>query len=62
MFTKIKGMEKNFIKIKCPDCGTETVTYSRGSTEVKCPVCNAVLAKPTGGKYEISGQITGEFK
>jgi len=60
--TMIKGMDKSFIKIKCPDCGTETLTYARGSTEVKCQVCNTVLAKPTGGKYEVNGQIVGEFK
>lgn len=62
MPTKIKGMDKSFIKIKCPDCGTETLTYARGSIEVKCPVCNTVLAKPTGGKFEINGQISGEFR
>lgn len=62
MSSRIKGMDKSFIKIKCPDCGTETTTYARGSTEVKCSVCNTVIAKPTGGKFEINGQISGEFQ
>lgn len=62
MFTKVKGMNKSFIRIKCPDCGTETVTYARGSTEVKCSVCNTLLAKPTGGKSVINGEIIGEFE
>ncbi len=62
MGEKIKGMNKSFIKIKCPDCGTETITYSRGSIEVKCPVCNTVLARPTGGKYSVNGQVIGEFQ
>ncbi|MEM0129915.1 MAG: 30S ribosomal protein S27e [Thermoplasmatales archaeon] len=62
MPTKLKGIEKSFVKIKCPDCGSETITYSRGSTEVKCLVCGTVLAKPTGGKYLVNGEIVGEFK
>lgn len=62
MYSKIKGMDKSFIKVKCPDCGSETVTYSRASTEVKCSVCNAIIGKPTGGKLLINGIITGEFK
>lgn len=62
MYSKVKGIDKSFIKIKCPDCGSETVTYVRASMEVKCPVCNTVIVKPTGGKVLVSGEVTGEFK
>ncbi|MCL4411825.1 MAG: 30S ribosomal protein S27e [Candidatus Thermoplasmatota archaeon] len=62
MFKEIKGLEKSFIKIKCPDCGSETVTFARASSEVKCQVCNTTIAKPTGGKVVVSGEITGEYK
>lgn len=62
MFKEIKGLEKSFVKIKCPDCGSETVTYIRASTEVKCQICNATIAKPTGGKIVVNGEITGEYK
>jgi small subunit ribosomal protein S27e len=61
-FKKFKNKEKKFIKIKCPDCGNEQITYSRGSIEVKCNICGGVLAKPTGGKFEIKGEIVGEFE
>ncbi|MGC8610690.1 MAG: 30S ribosomal protein S27e [Thermoplasmata archaeon] len=61
-FKPIKGNEKKFIKIKCPDCGNEEITYVRGSTEVKCSVCGSTLAIPTGGKYLIRGEITGTFE
>jgi small subunit ribosomal protein S27e len=62
MFVKLSGADKSFVKIKCPDCGSETITYSRGSTEVKCSVCNTVIAKPSGGKILINGTVTGEYK
>ncbi len=61
-FKELKGLEKSFVKIKCPDCGSETITYIRASTEVKCQVCNTTIAKPTGGKIVVNGEITGEFK
>ncbi len=61
-FTKLKNSNKKFVKIKCPECGGETITYSRGSSEVKCIICNAVIARPTGGLIEYRGEITGEFQ
>ncbi len=59
-FVKLKKADKKFVKIKCPECGGETLTYSRASTEVKCIICNAIIAKPTGGLIEFRGEITGE--
>ena len=46
-----------FLKIKCPDCESEQVVYTRGSISVKCNKCGYLLAEPTGGKMEIHGEI-----
>jgi len=46
-----------FVRVKCPDCGNEQVTFSHASMEVKCSACGRVLVKPTGGKAEILGEI-----
>ncbi len=61
-FEKPKKIDKKFVKIKCPDCGNEEITYIRGSTEIHCSVCGATLAVPTGGKLLIRGEITGTFE
>jgi small subunit ribosomal protein S27e len=45
--------ESKFIKIQCPDCGSEQIIFDRASTVVKCNVCGKVLIKPTGGKAAI---------
>lgn len=46
-----------FIKVRCPDCGNEQIVFSHSTLEVKCSSCGRVLAKPTGGKAEILGEI-----
>ncbi|MHA1608362.1 MAG: 30S ribosomal protein S27e [Candidatus Freyarchaeota archaeon] len=42
-----------FLKVQCPDCGTETIIFDRASTVVKCHVCGAMLAEPGGGKARL---------
>jgi small subunit ribosomal protein S27e len=42
-----------FIKIECPDCGNEQVTFSHASIVVKCNICGRELVRPTGGKAKI---------
>jgi len=46
-----------YLRVKCPDCGNVAMIYSHSKTVVKCKVCGAVLAKPTGGKARILGQV-----
>jgi small subunit ribosomal protein S27e len=41
-------MPNTFLKVKC-ECRNEQIIFSRASTTVKCTVCGAVLAEPTGG-------------
>ncbi len=46
-----------FLRVRCPDCGNEQVIFSHAASIVKCNICNAVLAEPTGGKARIKGEI-----
>jgi len=48
-----------FLKVKCPDCGNEQPIYNKSQSQVTCLVCGTILAKPTGGKAEIKGQVLG---
>ncbi len=59
---KIASSDKVFVKVKCPDCGNEQITYIRASIVVKCNVCGATLATPTGGKAELRGEIVEVYK
>ena len=52
-----KNIDKAFVKVKCPDCGNEQIVFLRASTVVKCQVCGATIATPTGGKADIRGEI-----
>lgn len=55
-------MARNFVRVKCDECGNEQITFSRASTEVNCLVCSEVLARPTGGKAEFPGKIVQELE
>ena len=46
-----------FVKIRCPDCGNEQVTFSHAAMVVRCLVCGRVLAQPTGGKARLAGHV-----
>ena len=48
-----------FLRVKCEDCGNEQVVFDRPSSVVLCQVCGATLAKPTGGKAVIRGEVLG---
>ncbi|MCL4315256.1 MAG: 30S ribosomal protein S27e [Candidatus Thermoplasmatota archaeon] len=60
-FIKVRKIKGKFIKIKCPDCNSEQVTFVKASSHVNCSVCGAKLAEPTGGNVAISGEIVGEI-
>ncbi|MFP4038222.1 MAG: 30S ribosomal protein S27e [Candidatus Nanohaloarchaea archaeon] len=55
-------MAEDFVKVECGECGNKQNIYSRASTEVECLVCRETIARPTGGKAEINGQILQELE
>ena len=46
-----------FIKLRCPKCKNEQISFGKASSEVKCLVCNKVLLEPTGGKSKVKARI-----
>ena len=46
-----------FLRVRCPKCGNEQLVFSHAVNIVNCNVCSAVLAKPTGGKARLKGDI-----
>lgn len=59
-FAKPKSIGNKFIRIKCRDCGNEQVTYTKISSVVVCHICNATLARPTGGTLDLAADIIGD--
>ena len=55
-------MTGTFLKVKCEGCKNEQVLFSKAAQPVKCLVCGAALAAPTGGKASLSGKVLGEAK
>jgi small subunit ribosomal protein S27e len=51
-----------FVRVRCPDCGNEQLTFQKASSIVKCNVCDGVLAEPTGGQAKFRGEIIEELE
>jgi len=45
----VERPKSKFLKVKCPDCGTEQIIFSKAAHKVYCLVCGKLLAEPTGG-------------
>ena len=54
---KIKEPTSKFIKIRCPKCKNEQITFGKTATKVDCLVCGKALAEPTGGKSRVKARI-----
>ena len=46
-----------FVKIRCPKCKNEQITFGKSSKSIKCLVCSKILVEPTGGKSRIKARI-----
>jgi small subunit ribosomal protein S27e len=52
------GLKKSkFLRVVCPDCENTQVIFDHPSTIVKCLVCGRTLAKPRGGRGEITAKV-----
>lgn len=52
----------NFMKVKCPDCQAEQVTFNRATVKVHCQVCGGTLLEPTGGVASVKGEIAQKLE
>jgi len=51
-----------FLRVKCPDCGNEQVVFGNVTSVVRCNVCGATLAEPTGGKTSLKGEVVASLE
>lgn len=47
----------HFLKVKCRDCDNVQIIFDRCNSTISCLVCGATLAKPTGGKTDVKGEV-----
>ena len=52
-----KEPSSKFIKVRCPKCKNEQIIFGKSASEVKCLVCEKVIAEPTGGKSRIKARV-----
>jgi len=50
-------LESKFLKVKCTKCRNEQIIFSKAAVQIKCLVCEKVLAEPTGGVADIKGKV-----
>lgn len=53
----IKEPKSKFIKIRCPKCKNEQITFGKPSATVQCLVCERKLVEPTGGKGRVKARV-----
>jgi len=52
-----KEPSSKFIKVRCPKCKNEQIIFGKSASEIKCLVCEKVIAEPTGGKTRIKARV-----
>ena len=45
-----------FIKVKCK-CKNEQIIFGNAASQVKCLVCDEVLAEPKGGMADVKAKV-----
>lgn len=46
-----------FWRVRCKECGKESIVYSRPATEVRCKACGSTLLKPKAAKPQVFCEI-----
>jgi len=53
----VSNITGKFLTVKCKKCNNEQNIFSKAATEVKCLVCQEVIAENTGGTSEINTKV-----
>ncbi len=53
----IREPTSKFIKIRCPKCKNEQISFGKASSSVRCLVCGKMLIEPSGGKARVKARI-----
>ena len=43
-----------FLEVRCSGCGASSTLFSHAQSVVACNSCRTVIAKPTGGKCQLT--------
>lgn len=54
---EVKESNSKFVKLRCPKCKNEQITFGKAAIKVQCLVCGKNLADPTGGKTKCRARI-----
>ncbi len=54
---KLKEPTSKFIKVRCPKCKNEQITFGKTATKVVCLVCGKTLADSSGGKSKVKARV-----
>jgi small subunit ribosomal protein S27e len=49
--------ESRFLKVACIKCKNEQIIFNKASKDVRCLVCDNILAEATGGMSIIKSKI-----
>ncbi|MDJ0269878.1 MAG: 30S ribosomal protein S27e [Aigarchaeota archaeon] len=50
-----------FLVVICNECNNRQIVFDSAKIQVKCNVCGAVLAQPSGGKAIITGKVVEAY-
>ncbi len=50
-------LSSKFIKVRCAKCKNEQIIFNKATANVKCLVCQEILAEPAGGKARIKADV-----
>lgn len=57
----MSDLKSKFLKVKCSDCGNESVLFNKISSSVSCQLCGSSLASSTGGTASIVAEVVEEL-
>lgn len=49
--------KSKFVRVKCNKCKNEQIIFGKAANEIRCLVCNTLIASPTGGKTKIKAKV-----
>lgn len=49
--------KSKFLKVRCSECKNEQKIFSRPTKDIKCLECGDILAKTTGGNFELKARL-----
>jgi small subunit ribosomal protein S27e len=55
--SRLKETNSKFIRVRCSKCKNEQIIFGKSSCNIKCLVCENIIAESTGGKVKVKARI-----